>query len=151
MRQQGTFKRPPGQGHQAYSAAHCNTSAYTCALSPLTSTRTTLLGSLLIQEQGTHPAAKAITLTARFWTHHHCQRSNLSTKLHHFRDHVTNGSITLQYIPTQEQLAAIATKHYRYHSSLSFELLSSASNHLTSAEGVWDLSCLRHHKSFGSG
>jgi hypothetical protein len=41
--------------------------------------------------------------------------------------------------------------HCRRHSSLSFVLLSSVGNHLTSAEGVWDLSCLRHHISFGSG
>jgi hypothetical protein len=76
---------------------------------------------------------------------------HINTKLHHFRYHVANRSITIQYVPTQEQLADIAIKHYQRHYSLSFVLLSSAGNHLTSAEGVWDLSCLRHYISFGSG
>jgi histone deacetylase 1/2 len=35
---------------------------------------------------------------------------HMNTRLHHFRDHVTNGSITIQDVPTQEQLADIATK-----------------------------------------
>jgi histone deacetylase 1/2 len=35
---------------------------------------------------------------------------HINTKLHHFRDHVANGSITIQYVPTGEQIADIATK-----------------------------------------
>jgi histone deacetylase 1/2 len=43
---------------------------------------------------------------------------HINTKLHHFRDYVTNGSITVQYVPTIEQHADIATK------PLSFPLFS---------------------------
>jgi hypothetical protein len=45
----------------------------------------------------------------------------------------------------KSNLQTLLLNHCRRHSSLSFVLLSLAGNHLTSAEGVWDLLCLRHH------
>ena len=35
---------------------------------------------------------------------------HINTKLHHFRDHVANGCISVQFVPTTEQQADIATK-----------------------------------------
>jgi hypothetical protein len=35
---------------------------------------------------------------------------HINTKLHHFREHVASGSITVQYVPTEQQEADIATK-----------------------------------------
>jgi hypothetical protein len=35
---------------------------------------------------------------------------HINSKLHHFREHVANGSISVQYVPTEEQQADIATK-----------------------------------------
>jgi histone deacetylase 1/2 len=43
---------------------------------------------------------------------------HINSKLHHFRDHVANGSISVQYVPSEEQIADIATK------PLSFPLFS---------------------------
>ena len=45
----------------------------------------------------------------------------------------------------KSNLQTLLPNHCQRHSSLSFVLLSLVGNHLTSAEGVWDLSCLRHH------
>jgi hypothetical protein len=35
---------------------------------------------------------------------------HINTKLHHFREHVANGRISIQYVPTTEQQGDIATK-----------------------------------------
>jgi hypothetical protein len=35
---------------------------------------------------------------------------HINSKLHHFREHVASGRITVQYVPTADQLADIATK-----------------------------------------
>jgi hypothetical protein len=35
---------------------------------------------------------------------------HINTKLHHFREYVANSSVTVQYVPTTEQEADIATK-----------------------------------------
>jgi hypothetical protein len=69
---------------------------------PVTSTKAKVLCNLFCDNQS---ACELIRLPkVRPRTKH------INSKLHHFREHVANGSITVQYIPTQEQEADIATK-----------------------------------------
>ena len=40
----------------------------------------------------------------------HPRTKHINSKLHHFREHVASGRISVQYVPTTEQQADIATK-----------------------------------------
>jgi hypothetical protein len=71
-------------------------------VTPVTSSKAKILCNLFCNNQG---ACDLIRLTKR-----RPRTKHINTKMHHFRKHVANGSITVQYVPTTEQEADIATK-----------------------------------------
>jgi histone deacetylase 1/2 len=69
---------------------------------PITSSKAQILCKLFCDNQGACELIRLPKIRPR--------TKHINTKMHHFREHVANGSITIQYVPTEEQQADIATK-----------------------------------------